>query len=100
MATVQEQAREAEERRYGAVQALNAVVECLRETNPQTIFSAKEGSGLEPMKLQNINNRWAEKAADVLGTALDLADCIGVDAMAMFKSHHGKAVEGPTEIGA
>lgn len=100
MATAQEQAREAEERRYGAVQALNSLVECLRETNPQTIFSSKDGSGLEPMKLQNINNRWAEKAADVLSTALDLADCIGEDAMQMFKSHHGKSTESTQESGA
>jgi len=100
MATVQEQAREAEERRYGAVQALNAVVECLRETNPQTIFSSKDAGGLEPMKLQNINNRWAEKAADVLGTALDLAECIGVDAMQMFGSHHGKERPDSSGIGA
>lgn len=100
MGTVQQEQRDAEDRRYGAVQALNALVECLRETNPQTIFSAKDGSGLEAMKLQNINNSWATKAADVLGTALDLADCIGVDAMAMFKTHHGKTVAGEGEIGA
>jgi hypothetical protein len=100
MATAQEQARDAEERRYGAVQALNALVECLRETNPQTIFSSKEGSGLEPMKLQNINNRWAEKAADTLSTALDLANCIGVDAMQMFQSHHGTAAATAQESGA
>lgn len=78
--------REVEERRFGAVQALTAVVSCLKETNPQTIFAVGKGeSGMEPMKLQSINNRWADKAADVLLKALELAEAIGEDGLALFK---------------
>lgn len=79
--------RVVEERRYGAVQALHAVVECLRDTNPQTIFVPSKGSesSLEPMKIQSINNRWADKASDVLLTALDLAQAIGNDGLELFK---------------
>ena len=88
MASAQEEIRETEARRYGAVQALRAVVDCLRETSPQAIFAGKDGSELEAMKLQSINNQWADKAADVLGTALDLAALIGTDAMELFKTHH------------
>ena len=78
--------REVEERRFGAVQALTAVVTCLRETNPQTIFSTGKGeTAMEPMKLQSINNRWADKASDVLLKALELAEAIGEDGLALFK---------------
>ena len=80
-----ESIREVEERRFGAVQALQAVVNCLRDTNPQAIFAVGKGeSGLEPMKLQTINNRWADKASDVLLKALELASAIGDDGLALF----------------
>lgn len=78
--------RAIEERRFGAVQALHAVVECLRDTNPQAIFSTGKGdTALEPMKLQSINNRWADKASDVLLKALELAEAVGDDGLALFK---------------
>lgn len=79
--------REIEERRFGAVQALQAVVSCLKDTNPQTIFAggAKGESGVETMKLQSITNRWADKASDVLLKALELAEAIGDDGLEMFQ---------------
>jgi len=78
--------REIEERRFGAVQALHAVVECLKETNPHVIFSGGKGEGsMEPMKLQSICNRWADKASDVLMKALQLAEAIGDDGLELFK---------------
>lgn len=76
-----------EDRRYAAVTALRAMVECLRETNPQAIFSAgakTDNSGLDPTKVQSISNRWADKASDVLVNALTLADRIGADALDAF----------------
>jgi len=77
--------REVEERRFGAVQALNAVVDCLRSTNPQAIFTPVKGdAALEPMKLQSINNRWADKAADVLLKALTLAERVADDGLSLF----------------
>jgi hypothetical protein len=84
--------REVEERRYAAVTALRAMVECLRETNPQTIFGgigAKDAasSALDPTKVQSISNRWADKASDVLVNALVLADRIGADALDAFGGH-------------
>jgi hypothetical protein len=88
-------ARQVEERRFGAIQALRAVTECLRESNPQTIFSpgAKgDPAGLDPTKLQGINNAWATKASDVLVRALDLADKVAIDALDLFdggESHGG-----------
>jgi hypothetical protein len=80
-------ARVVEERRFGAIQALRAVTECLRESNPQTIFSAgaKDSPVLDPTKVQSINNRWAEKASDVLVRALDLADRVAIDALDLFE---------------
>jgi hypothetical protein len=92
---VAEEGREIETRRYGAVQALQAIVECLRDTNPQTIFRGPKGDGeLDGMKLQSINNRWADKAADVLSKALDLADAIGDDALKMF-AHPERGADAP-----
>lgn len=78
--------REIEERRFGAVQALNAVVECLKSTNPSVIFApaGKGDATLEPMKVQSISNRWADKASDVLMKALELAEAVGNDGLALF----------------
>lgn len=80
-------AREVEERRFGAIQALRAVTECLRESNPTTIFAvgAKNESALDSTKVQSINNRWADKASDVLVRALDLADKVAIDALDLFE---------------
>jgi hypothetical protein len=78
--------REIEERRFGAVQALNAVVECLKSTNPMVIFSVGKGEpAIEPMKVQSITNRWADKASDVLMKALELAEAVGNDGLALFQ---------------
>lgn len=78
--------RQVEERRFGAVQALQAVVACLRDTNPQTIFQQGKGeASVEAMKLQSISNRWADKASDVLLKALELAEAIGNDGLELFK---------------
>ena len=81
-------AREVEERRFGAIQALRTVSECLRETNPQAIFVNGAGKGeqptLDPTKIQSIANRWADKASDVLLRSLDLADRIALDALDLF----------------
>jgi hypothetical protein len=78
--------REVEERRFGAVQALQAVVGCLRDTNPQAIFAVGKGeTAVEAMKLQSISNRWADKASDVLLKALELAEAIGDDGLALFQ---------------
>lgn len=86
--------REIEERRFAAVTALRAMVECLRETNPQVIFpAAKEGS-LDPTKVQAISNRWADKASDVLLQALGLADRIGLDALDMFTGSDSEVTAG------
>ena len=80
--------REIEERRYGAIQALRAVVECLKETNPQNIFAVgKSDQFVNEDKIKNISNRWAEKAADVLMKALELADAVGNDGLELFKHH-------------
>ena len=79
-------ARAVEERRFGAIQALKAVTECLRESNPQAIFAGgAKDTALDPTKVQSINNRWADKASDVLVNALELADRIGMDALDLFK---------------
>lgn len=81
-------AREVEERRFGAIQALRAVTECLRESNPSTIFggaTAKGEAALDSTKVQSINNRWADKASDVLVRALDLADKVAIDALDLFE---------------
>jgi hypothetical protein len=89
--------REVEERRYAAVTALRAMVECLRETNPQAIFLAggkADAGGLDSTKLQTIGNRWADKASDVLLNALTLADRIGADALDAFDgSTHAPGAE-------
>lgn len=79
-------ARAVEERRFGAIQALRAVTECLRESNPQSIFSGgpKGESALDSTKVQSIANRWADKASDVLVRALDLADKVAIDALDLF----------------
>lgn len=78
--------RDVEARRFGAVQALQAVVSCLRDTNPQAIFVPVKGdSAVDSMKLQSINNRWADKASDVLLKALELAEAIGEDGLALFR---------------
>jgi hypothetical protein len=93
--------REVEERRFAAVQALRAVVECLRDTNPAAIFSAGKGeSPIDIGKLQSINNRWADKASDVLMKALDLADAVGNDGLAMFKHPVTKEAKENAESGA
>jgi hypothetical protein len=92
--------REIEERRYGAVTALRAMVECLKDTNPQAIFAqpGKEASALDTTKVQAISNRWADKASDVLIQALSLADRIGADALDMFEgeAHAPGAERKPT----
>ena len=78
-------ARAVEERRFGAIQALRAVTECLKESNPQAIFSGPKGdAALDQTKLQSINNRWADKASDVLVNSLELADRINADALDLF----------------
>lgn len=81
--------REVEERRYAAITALRAMVECLKETNPAMIFPSDKSGLLEGTKTQSIANRWADKASDVLVQSLELADRIGVDALDMFdgKTH-------------
>lgn len=87
--------REVEERRYAAVTALRAMVECLRDTNPTTIFPFGKGEaagGLDTTKVQSITNRWADKASDVLVNALTLADKIGADALDAFS---GNTVSSP-----
>jgi hypothetical protein len=79
-------ARVVEERRFGAIQALKAVTECLRESNPQAIFAAgAKDSTLDATQVQAINNRWANKAGDVLVNTLELADKIGLDALDLFE---------------
>jgi hypothetical protein len=96
--------REIEERRFGAVQALRAVVECLRDTNPAAIFSAAKGENpIDIGKLQSINNRWADKASDVLMKALDLAEAVGNDGLALFKHppvDEGRETSDATSTGA
>lgn len=87
--------REIEERRFAAVTALRAMVECLKDTNPAAIFpTGKEGSGLDSSKVQAISNRWADKASDVLLQALSLADRIGLDALDMFAGEDSERTAG------
>lgn len=88
-----ETSRQVEERRFGAIQALRAVVECLRESNPQTIFSGPEKGKdmLDSTKVQAIANRWADKASDVLCTALELANRIAVDTLGLFAEEPASA---------
>jgi hypothetical protein len=75
--------RAVDERRFASIQALRAVAECLRESSPQSIFGGKD-SLLDSTKIQSISNRWADKAADVLLRALELADRIAVDTLELF----------------
>lgn len=84
--------RNVEERRFAAIQALRTVVECLKESNPQAVFTEGKQSLLDPTKVQAIANRWADKASDVLLRALELADRIAVDALDMFA---GEPSRGP-----
>lgn len=91
--------RALEERRYGAITALKAIVECLRETNPQHIFAIGKESTIDPTKLQSINNRWADRASDVLSRTLDLADRIGIDALNMFTGEDSRAKVSATPQG-
>ena len=77
--------RAVEERRFGAIQALRAVVECLRESNPQNIFQVNKDATLETAKVQAIATRWADKASDVLLKSLDLADRVAGDALLLFE---------------
>jgi hypothetical protein len=87
--------REVEERRFGAIQALRAVTECLRESNPQAIFGPVGGkdaaAGIDQTKIQSINNRWADKASDVLVRGLDLADKIAIDALDLFEGEPSRS---------
>src|SRR4051812_39585061 len=91
--------RALEERRYGAITALKAIVECLKETNPQYIFVVGKDSMLDQTKLQSINNRWADRASDVLSRTLDLADRIGLDALDMFTGEVSRAKVSGTPSG-
>lgn len=76
--------RDVEERRFAAVTALRAMVECLKETNPAAIFPAEKSGMLDGTKSQAIANRWADKASDVLVQSLELAERVGIDALDMF----------------
>lgn len=91
--------RQIEDRRYGAQAALRSMVECLRDTNPQAIFiGAGKDTALDSSKVQAIQNRWADKAGDVLIQALSLAENIGADALDMFtgEEHAQGAQRTPT----
>lgn len=86
--------RELEERRYAAVTALRAMVECLKETNPQVIFPSDKTGTLESAKTQTITNRWADKASDVLIQSLELAEQVGADALDLFNGKpHSRGAE-------
>lgn len=77
--------RAMDDRRYSAIQALKAQVECVSETNPQSIFYDEAGETLfDVTKVQSLCNRWADSAGDVVEQALKLAQAIGADALRLF----------------
>jgi hypothetical protein len=89
--------RDVEERRFAAVTALKAMVECLRDTNPTGIFPSDKAGLIDNTKTQAITNRWADKASDVLVQSLELAERIGADALDMFDgSTHSRGAERTT----
>ena len=86
--------RQVEERRFAAVTALRAMVDCLKETNPAAIFPAEKAGLLDGTKSQAIANRWADKASDALVQSLELAERVGADALDMFNgSTHARGAQ-------
>lgn len=83
-----------EARRFAAIQGLRAVVDCLRESNPQTIFGSAKDGVLETAKVQAIATRWADKASDVLLRALELADRVAGDTLMLFEEEESGAGAG------
>jgi hypothetical protein len=84
---MQDDTRSRDDRRYAAVSSLNAIVECLKSTNPSVIFNAPKGleAPIDQEEFKRMGRDWAKQASGVLSKALQLAEAIGDDGLSMFK---------------
>jgi hypothetical protein len=83
---ISEEARERDERRLMATAAMDAVIRAVKDTNPATLFFIeKKAAGIDDSQERQINQRWAQGAADLIETAQGLAQAVGADALNLFK---------------
>ncbi len=83
---ISEETRERDERRLTATAAMDAVIRAVTTTNPSTLFFIeKKAAGIDDAQERQINQRWAQGAADLIETAQSLAQAVGEDALALFK---------------
>lgn len=82
------ESRALDERRVQAITALNAMVDAVRGTSPQTLL-VKDDDVIDPQQRQQIARTWATGCGDLIEQMHRLTSAIGEDALALFENGHG-----------
>jgi len=92
-------ARALDERRLQATAAMDATIRAVTATNPHALFFIeKKANGIDEAQERQINQRWAQGAADLIETAQSLGQAIGADALALFKEANGANRKAAPEV--
>jgi hypothetical protein len=82
------ESRALDERRVQAITALNAMVEAVRGTGPQTLL-VKDDDVIDTQQRQQIARTWATGYGELIEQMHKLTTAIGDDALALFQNENG-----------
>jgi hypothetical protein len=82
------ESRALDERRVQAITALNAMVDAVRGTSPQTLL-VKDDDVIDPQQRQQIARTWATGCGDLIEQMHRLTAAVGEDALALFENGNG-----------
>jgi phosphate uptake regulator len=82
------ESRALDERRIQAITALNAMVDAVRGTSPQTLL-VKDDDVIDPQQRQQIARTWATGCGDLIEQMHRLTTAIGEDALSLFQNGQG-----------
>jgi hypothetical protein len=92
------EARALDERRVQAITALNAMVDSIRGTSPQVLFTdGGKDDVIDVQQRQQIARTWATGCGDLIELMHRLGGAIGEDALRLFENgnHAGSHAVGP-----